>query len=485
MVIPQKIFDEIKKDIKPPFKWTSVTVGEIIKENNRIEANTFGIEGRQVRNYLKSCKWPIDKLGNQFIKNIYYLGRFKRIYVDSKNGIPFILPSQITELNPKAIKFISPLTNIDINSTKATRDQILVTRSGTVGIVSFVNKALLNKSLSDDIIHIDAKEYPGYVYCYLKSKTGFTLINTNYYGSIINHIEPEHLENIPIPNPSPIIKQKINDLIKESYNLRNESNELIESAQELLRISLKLPDIEILKENVKKFDINTRLLNFTIPLNKINNRLDASYHIPIVDLISDYIKKNSVKVINIGDEKISKKIIIPGRFKRTYITEGNGAVFFGGKQIYELDPSNKKYLSITHHEKRIKNQLILHKNMILITCSGTIGKVTIVPGHWEGWTANQHIIRVVPINDNIAGYLYAWLSSNYAFYFITRYTYGAVVDEIDNNQVAQIEIPLLENEKIQTKINDMILEANEKRTEAYHLEQKALRILDEMVIFAK
>ena len=123
--------------------------------------------------------------------------------------------------------------------------------------------------------------------------------------------------------------------------------------------------------------------------------------------------------------------------------------------------------------------------MILITCSGTIGKVAIVPVHWNGWTANQHIIRVVPSNNEIAGYLYAWLSSNYAYPLIIRYTYGAVVDEINDQQVSEIVVPLLRDENMQCEINDMVLEANRKRTEAYNLEQEALRVLDEKVIYAR
>ena len=122
-----------------------------------------------------------------------------------------------------------------------------------------------------------------------------------------------------------------------------------------------------------------------------------------------------------------------------------------------MNPSNKKYLSLKHHGERIKNQLILNENMILITCSGTIGKVTIVPKHWEGWTANQHIIRVVPINNEIAGYIHAWLSSDYAYPLITRYTYGMNVDEIDDKQVSKISIPLLNDENTQMEINCKVL----------------------------
>lgn len=68
---------------------------------------------------------------------------------------------------------------------------------------------------------------------------------------------------------------------------------------------------------------------------------------------------------------------------------------------------------------------------------------------------------------------------------ITRYTYGSVVDEIDDNHVRQIPIPLLKDKGIQKRINDLALEANQKRYEAYCLEQEALKIMDEEVIYAK
>ena len=123
--------------------------------------------------------------------------------------------------------------------------------------------------------------------------------------------------------------------------------------------------------------------------------------------------------------------------------------------------------------------------MTMITCSGTIAKVTIAPEHWDGWTANQHIIRVVPANNEIAGYLYAWLSSDYAYPLITRYTYGAVVDEINDKQVSDIVVPLLNYENTQQEINNKVLEANKKRVEAYELEQEALTVLNNQVIYAQ
>ena len=108
----------------------------------------------------------------------------------------------------------------------------------------------------------------------------------------------------------------------------------------------------------------------------------------------------------------------------------------------------------------------------------------LVPKHWEGWTANQHIIRVVPASGEIAGYLYVFLASDYGRELITRFTYGAVVDEIDDHHVSAIEVPLLKDRKLQTEINRLAIEANAKRTEAYHAEQQAIRITNDEVIHA-
>ena len=110
--------------------------------------------------------------------------------------------------------------------------------------------------------------------------------------------------------------------------------------------------------------------------------------------------------------------------------------------------------------------------------------MALVGKHWNNWTANQHIIRIVPADKNIAGYLNIFLASDYGKALITRFTYGSVVDEIDDNHVRQIAIPLLKNCEIQKKINDLALEANEKRYEAYLLEQEALNVMDKEVIYA-
>ena len=190
-------------------------------------------------------------------------------------------------------------------------------------------------------------------------------------------------------------------------------------------------------------------------------------------------QKNSAGLLELGDKKISDAIILPGRFKRIYVDEGHGKIFIGGKQIYELDPSNKKFLSASRHENL--DEISIKQNTILITRSGTIGKVALVPKHWENWAMTHDIIRLVS-NDEVMGYIYIWLRSDYASTILKSFSYGAVVQHIEKEHFESMPIPLLKRQSAQKKINALALEANAKRFEAYNLEQQALKIISKDVI---
>lgn len=225
---------------------------------------------------------------------------------------------------------------------------------------------------------------------------------TNSYGAVITHIEPEHLATVPIPDAPDALKLKIGNLVIRSYTLRDESNTLIDEATKLLIEELKLPAIDNFEVDCFKKDAPVE--TFNVKLSEMNYRLEASYHVPIVDAIVKHFEKYAAEVTIIGDKRISNNVFLPGRFKRVYVDEGYGRVFFGGKQLFELDPTNTKYLSISKHDKRMKEELELKENLILITRSGTIGKTVLVPKHWENWVASEDVLRIAPASAEMAGY---------------------------------------------------------------------------------
>jgi type I restriction enzyme S subunit len=121
--------------------------------------------------------------------------------------------------------------------------------------------------------------------------------------------------------------------------------------------------------------------------------------------------------------------------------------------------------------------------MVAVTCSGTIGKVNIIPKHWENWTMSQHVMRIVAKKYDIAGFLYIWLNSEYGRLLIERNTYGAVVDEIDASHLSSVPVPILKDREIMKKIGNLALEANKLRYEAYCFEQEAIMQMNKDVIF--
>ena len=475
------------KTVDTPLKWCSVSLSDVISRGKRLEASVFDVEAKQAHDIIINGKYTcVPLLGeNGIIKTAYYPGRFKRIYCGKENGEPFFLPSQMTDIYPKAEKYISRLTKCDISELKLKKGTLLLTRSGTIGNISLVSRTNEGKVYSDDVIRVTFKDKIdlGYSYAFLKSKIGNIILQTNGYGAVITHLEPEHLGETYIPNAPREIKERIHNLIEQSFDLRDESNELIDEATNLLIEELKLPSISELEKSSTKSSTNVNA--FSIKLSNLAGRVDASYHLPIIDTIVEHLKKYAKEVTTIGDKRISKKIILAGVFKRTYVEEEYGYPFLGGKEITQLSPKTEKYLSKPIHKKRYEKELKVTENTILVTDRGTIGTTAIVPKHWDGYAVSQNVLKLVPTNNNIAGYIYIFLNSEWGTELVRRQTYGSVVDMIDNNSLSSVEIPLLKNQDIQNKINDLALEANQKRYEAYMLEQEALKIMNEEVIYAK
>lgn len=466
-----------------PLRYGSVSIAQMVNNGHRYDASAYNIEAMNALRKVKRNKHGFVYLlsDDGLIDNAYYPGRYKRIYNENGTGEPFYLPSQLEEIYPKPAKYISPLTAVSLQNDRIKANTLLLSRSGTIGKCTISSKTTIDKLFSDDVIRVSFKDNTdlGYVYAFLNTETGLLILQSNNYGAVIDHIEPEHLANVPIPNAPKELKKSIHNLIVESYGLRDKSNDLIDEAQELFYKELQLPDINTIKG--VNYAENKGFQNYAVKASQLNGRLDGSYHIPVVEEIIKAISLNAAEVTTLSDPRISSDIILPGRFKRIYVDKEHGVPFFGGKQLLSLNPTNVKYLSLAHHGDRIEDQLLLEKNMCAVTCSGTIGKVMIVPEHWEGWTLNQHVMRIKPATEFMAGYIFAWLDSPYAKPLIVRNTYGAVVDEIDDNQLSSVAIPLLKDKSVQQKINDLVLEANELRYQAYLKEQEAINKMNEIL----
>ena len=482
--LQEDVFQEVEVS-ESPLKFCTVTLSDVISRGKRLEASVFDVESMQAYQTINHGKYPVVPLigDNSPVKRAYYGARLKRNYVESNypNAVGFVGSSEMLDCYPKPVKFME-----DADRTKELHVQygdILISRSGTIGNLTFVGKTLEKLLVSEHAIRMECRSFPGYVYAFLKSKTGQSLVRSNIYGAVIQEIEPEHLATIPIPDAPTTIKARVDELIVGSYELRDVSNELIDEATALLVKELKFPDIRDFDVALykKKAGVDT----FSVKLSDMSGRVDASYHAPIVDAIVEHMKQHAVEVTTVGDSRVSKSIILAGVFKRTYVEEDYGYPFLGGKEITQLAPKTEKYLARAIHKARYEKELKVENNMILVADRGTIGTAAFVPKHWNGWAVSQNVLKVIPANNDIAGYLFIYLNSDWGRLLVRRQTYGSVVDMIDNHSLESVEIPILKDKAVQKRINSLALEANENRYEAYKMEQQALRIINKEVIYAK
>ena len=187
------------------------------------------------------------------------------------------------------------------------------------------------------------------------------------------------------------------------------------------------------------------------------DRLEGSYHAPEVTRLLQIIKQLPIPSLTIGDAKVSREVRAVTRFrKRVYVPKG-GIPMLSSKQVFQVDPVDVKNLAKGAHTKDLP-EISLAKNMVLVTSSGTIGKVLLIPAYMTGWTANQHANRIVPAAACNPGYLYVWLASGLGQLLIKRHAYGSVIQEIDRFQIATIPVPW-PDETIRDEIGNLALQA--------------------------
>ena len=132
-----------------PIKWCSVSLSDMISRGKRLEASVFDVEAKQAREKVYKGKYGTVVLygDSGLIETAYYPGwmqrsRLKRIWCDKSYGEGFYLPSQMTDLYPVPEKHISRLADCDMDELRLKENTLLLTRSGTIGNISYVSKTL-------------------------------------------------------------------------------------------------------------------------------------------------------------------------------------------------------------------------------------------------------------------------------------------------------------------------------------------------------
>jgi type I restriction enzyme S subunit len=115
----------------------------------------------------------------------------------------------------------------------------------------------------------------------------------------------------------------------------------------------------------------------------------------------------------------------PPRLKGIHVGETFGRPYLSATQVFDLRPVPRKFLSLG----RVKQADLLSVSLgdILVTRSGTVGRVTLAHIMHIGSIVSDDLIRVIPKDGKYYGWVYAFLRSPTARQMMTSAHYGHVI----------------------------------------------------------
>lgn len=211
------------------------------------------------------------------------------------------------------------------------------------------------------------------------------------------------------------------------------------------------------------------VIDSTQILSDPSRRIDAWYWDPnknnLAKQIEESVGGEIQEIVRLGDLVVEHGIFYPGRHKRNYVDSGKDSVpFYSGTQILQIRPFDLQYQP-RDYAPAAKH--FVEKDWILITRSGSTGRVVMVTDSMAHSMVTEHVIRVI-CDEKIVDpyYVYAYLSTNkIGKVLLEKGIYASVVDHITPDFVATIPIPRLSPER-EKAIADKVRESERKRDEA-------------------
>lgn len=231
-------------------------------------------------------------------------------------------------------------------------------------------------------------------------------------------------------------------------------------------------DLSVIADDFNKFNAGTledSAFRFSVDIDSI--RTDSYSFNPI-----QYLPKHNAafeKVLKLGDSDdfeihrlADLGLVFNGpRFKRPYaevgVTEGPTIrKYFTGTALTQLNSDNVKYLDEASANKQTKahlEKLTISKGYILISDSGTLGRVTYALNQHDGHVATNNLIRVVIDDLALRGYVYQFLKSEIGQSLMLKSAYGTNQEHLEPDVIGEIPVPVPKSKKIVNKIGLQVI----------------------------
>ncbi len=227
-------------DFKPSIENISIkSFKESFGNSGRIDSEYYQAKYDELIEHIKKANF--DKLNNIVnIKKSIEPG--SEAYQDS--GIPFIRVSNVTKFGITDTEIHlskNILKEEDLQKLYPTKDTILLSKDGTVGI-AYKIKNETEMITSGALLHLMIKRgdvLPEYLTLVLNSLIVQLQAQRDAGGSIIQHWKPSEIQEILIPIIDISVQNQIEERIKKSFLLKEESKQLLDLAKKAVEIAIE------------------------------------------------------------------------------------------------------------------------------------------------------------------------------------------------------------------------------------------------------
>lgn len=445
-----------------------VRSGWLDEGGRRLDCNPYMSGALEARDTLK--RLPVTEKLSAVTARIFHAGREARLWVsDADHGVLFMGSSDIRVADFSALPLIAkrqvernPLFTLGSGWT-------LITRSGTIGRMAYARPDMAGMACSEHVLRVvpDVGRIPsGYLYAFLSSRYGVPLVVSGTYGAIIQHIEPEHIAELPVPRFGPVFEQEVAQLIDAAAAERVAASKHRRAALELFQAKIGWSRHA---DSIARAPMASALLG----------RMDAFHYSPRVETGRASLAAHFG--IRLGDQV--ERVFEPNRGSRLKVTDpAFGVPFLSSSSVFELNPS-AEYLvsrSLTPHLEG----LLVSDCDVLIPRSGQLGGIigrAVLPLPMNvGQAGSEHLVRVRCHSPQDAAYLWAVLASEPGYWALVGTAFGSSIPSLDSSLISDLTIPWLSDLDRQ-EIGALAEKAVVAQNKGNELEAKAVALLEEKI----
>ena len=307
----------------------------------------------------------------------------------------------------------------------------LISCSGTIGRMAYARSEMAGMWSSQDVLKVVPDPdlvRPGYLYAFLSGRFGVPLVVGETYGAIVQHIEPGHISDLPVPLAPNAVQDDAHRLVTEAAEMRTWASAELRAVVREIEEAADLPPLDPRYASARP---DTSLAKASALRGRMDGLFHSNYHLEALAPLQGLPEKHRATV-----GELASRVFWPPMFKRIRVEDPQyGVPFFGTAALMRADPDASYLLS-----RRTSGfqDLFVDQTTVLVPASGQlngiIGHAMLPHGGVVGGSVTHHAIRLFCRDESVAGYLVACLSSEYARRQLKARAYGSSIPSLDDRE---------------------------------------------------